>query len=161
MPAKGQIVAPAHERFMSKINIETSTGCWIWSGATESRFGYGKFRLNGRSINSHRAAWELFVGAIPNGMFVCHKCDVPACVNPSHLFIGSSDDNNKDRAAKGRTVSPRGVLNHHAKLSEDDVRAIRKLRSHGMTGTEIAEQFPVHHCAVYDILNNKTWRHVE
>lgn len=161
MPAKGQVVVPPHERFMKKIQIDSETGCWLWHGATERRFGYGKFRLNGASINSHRAAWELFNGQIPKGMFVCHKCDVPACVNPDHLFIGSSDDNNKDRAAKGRTVTRLGEVNNMSKLSEDDVRTIRDLYTSGVNGVEIAKRFPVNHCAIYDIINNKTWRHVK
>lgn len=89
---------------------------------------------------------------------MCHKCDVPACVNPDHLFIGSSDDNNKDRAAKGRTVTRLGEVNNMSKLSEDDVRTIRDLYTSGVNGVEIAKRFPVNHCAIYDIINNKTWR---
>lgn len=161
MPAKGQIVKPAVDRFMDKVFIDPHTGCWLWQGAKERRFGYGKFRHNGVSKNAHRASWELFHGPIPPGLFVCHTCDVPGCVNPDHLFLGTSDDNNKDRASKNRTVTRQGEANNKAKLSECDVIQIRQLWLDGFSGTDIAKLYPVNHCAIYDILNNKTWRHVK
>ena len=160
MPSKGQIVTPALERFQAKVFIDPVSGCWLWTGATESRFGYGKFRLGGASINAHRASWELFRGPIPAGMFILHKCDVPACVNPDHLFLGTQSENNKDRAAKGRTVSRRGEDNDMSVLREADVIEIRRLRLSGLSGPAIAARFEVNHCAIYDILNGITWRHV-
>lgn len=161
MPVKGQIVKPAVDRFLEKVSIDPISGCWLWRGAKELRFGYGKFRHHGISKNAHRASWELFHGPIPSELFVCHTCDVPGCVNPEHLFLGTSDDNNKDRAAKNRTVTRHGEANNKAKLTEEDVRQIRQMYIEGASGVDIAKCFPVNHCAIYDILNDKTWRHVK
>lgn len=88
-------------RFNAGIS-KTSKGCWEWKGAT-SVDGYGKFKSFGEQL-AHRVSWVLHRGNIPDGKCVLHKCDNPPCVNPEHLFIGTKDDNNKDRALKGRTI---------------------------------------------------------
>lgn len=91
------------DRFIEKI-IKLPSGCWEWTGATVP-FGYGVFQL-GRGVGvtrSHRFAYELWVGPIPEGMFVCHTCDNPPCCNPEHLFLGSNGDNMKDMHAKNRS----------------------------------------------------------
>jgi hypothetical protein len=84
-------------------NAARSPGCWLWTLGTNSR-GYGQFCSGGRSRLAHRAAWEVANGAIPSGMYVCHHCDTPACVNPAHLFLGTASDNARDREAKGRSA---------------------------------------------------------
>jgi HNH endonuclease len=87
--------------------------CWEWSGARD-RYGYGKLRRDTVYWKAHRLAWTLEHGPIPDGMYVCHHCDNPPCVNPAHLFLGTSRDNQLDRVAKGRhnqtakTHCPRG-----------------------------------------------------
>lgn len=92
---------PAEDRFWSRVN-KTST-CWVWQGAPWA-FGYGRIEVNGRGVSTHRFSWERHNGKIPEGMSVLHKCDVPLCVNPAHLFLGTQEDNMRDRAAKGRFV---------------------------------------------------------
>jgi hypothetical protein len=87
------------ERFLSF--VEKSDGCWIWRG-TKYRTGYGQFRLNRRLWAAHRASYTLFVGQIPRGHVVRHKCDVPSCVNPDHLELGLYEDNLADMVARGR-----------------------------------------------------------
>ena len=98
--ALGQLVAiPIEERFWLKVD---KTGeCSKWTGARDA-FGYGAARLRGVQVSTHRIAWELANGLIPQGMFVCHRCDCPACVKPEHLFLATHDENMADMVAKGR-----------------------------------------------------------
>lgn len=81
---------------------ERSTGCWLWTGSKFSQ-GYGRIHRHSQALKCHRLAYELAIGPIPEGLFVCHRCDVRACVNPDHLFLGSSQDNNDDMRSKGRS----------------------------------------------------------
>lgn len=82
--------------------VDKTDGCWEWLGARSRYGGYGSFRVNGRGHGAHRVAWELTHGKIRNGLCVCHKCDIPWCVRPEHLFLGTRSDNMQDHAVKGR-----------------------------------------------------------
>ena len=90
------------ERFWAK--VDKTESCWLWR-ASLSQDGYGQFKLHGTMRRSHRVAWELVYGVVPNGLFVLHSCDNPPCVNPGHLFLGTNTDNMRDCAAKGRHKS--------------------------------------------------------
>lgn len=91
------------ERFMKFVIPEPNSGCWLWAGATYSR-GYGQFWASPErgNVRSHRWIYEQAVGPVIAGLFVCHKCDVPSCVNPAHLFLGTNSDNVQDCIRKGR-----------------------------------------------------------
>lgn len=114
------------ERFWSKVQTGAADECWLW---TASCFwdGYGQFSRNRIMRRAHRVAWEFTNGAIPPGLLVCHRCDQPKCVNPSHLFLGTVQDNSDDMVRKNRQARQdvRGTKNPNAKLTEADVSAIR------------------------------------
>lgn len=100
-----------HDRFWSKVKRAAPSECWEWQ-ASRHKKGYGQFGFyprpaKSRTIRAHRACWLLVHGAIPDGVSVLHHCDNPACVNPAHLYLGSNDDNVRDRVARGRTRTGR------------------------------------------------------
>lgn len=119
------------DRFMAKIS-KHPYGCWIWTAAISKAVGYGRFGMVGGVDYAHRASWRLFRGDIPSGMYVCHRCDVRACVNPNHLFLGSQKANMRDAAEKGRLRIPAAnyasdETHQVAKLTNEQVRAIRAI----------------------------------
>ncbi|MER6171321.1 HNH endonuclease [Streptosporangium sp. NPDC001681] len=105
----------------------------------------------------HRVAWELANGPIPDGMKVCHRCDNPPCCNPAHLFLGTIADNNADRDQKGRQVSLQGEEHGSAKLTADQVDAIRELASADVPQELIARAVGIHKSHVSLISRGKTW----
>lgn len=146
--------------------VWTLQGCWEWPSV--GSHGYGQLRYMGKMRRAHRVAWEVACGPIPKGLFVCHKCDNPACVRPSHLFLGTNSDNQLDAGRKGRKpgfvvrVPPkRGEDSPHAKITADDVRDIRRMRSAGMRLKEIAAKYPLHPMTIGEICRREIWRHVE
>lgn len=94
------------ERFLAKISVDATTGCWVWIAA-RLHHGYGQFGFNGKSGKATHAAWKLFKGPIADGLCVLHKCDNTSCVNPDHLYLGTQADNARDRHARGRAMQQR------------------------------------------------------
>lgn len=159
-------------RFFRHVIAEPTSGCWLWGGMLD-RYGYGNFPRtrkeaaargqSGRCRRAHRFSWEAHRGPIPRGLCVLHHCDNRACVNPDHLFLGTDADNVHDMIAKGRDVrrGAVGVRNCNAKLTDDDVIAIRSIwRSNDISQQAIADAFGIHQTAVSEIVRRKTWRHV-
>lgn len=99
---------PSKEEFEELVDRLPWSGCWIWRRAvTDGRNSYGLFKRMGKKYKAHRYAYELYKGPVPKTLLVCHKCDIPSCVNPDHLFVGTYADNAKDCASKGRTAKPK------------------------------------------------------
>jgi hypothetical protein len=146
----------AREKFLAKVCPEKTTGCWIWTGLIRPD-GYGATRLEGREQGAHRAAWKLFRGPIGPGAVVCHKCDVRACVNPAHLFLGTAAENAHDMKTKGRARS--GEKHGSAKLTLAQVRRIKALLAKDrMYMSEIALEFGVSQTTIRAIKQGKTWK---
>lgn len=89
------------ERFHKSYTIGLIDDCWLWEKSC-NELGYGLFSIKGVRHRAHRFSWELKNGPIPEGLFACHHCDTPGCVNPNHLFIGTQKDNIRDAMKKGR-----------------------------------------------------------
>lgn len=154
------------ERFWAHVH-KTET-CWLWTGAISAR-GYGAFHVkHGQNGVAHRIAYELTYGMILPGFFCCHRCDVPLCVRPDHLFLGTTTDNMRDMVRKGRHHStlhpelrPHGEAHYFAKLTEANVREIRRLYAEEhATKKGLARTFGVSRRLIQTILSGKGWTHV-
>lgn len=158
------------KRFWAK--VDKSGDCWVWTASRRHK-GYGAFAytIDGKIHHdrAHRFSYEIHNGPIPVGMFVLHRCDNPACVNPSHLFLGTAKDNVDDMMSKGRhvpggTYGPgsyrRGVAHHASRLNEEIVRNIRDDRDSGMSISRIAAKHGIALGHAHRIITRKSWSHV-
>jgi len=157
-PLSREQIIQKFETFFEK----PAEGCWVWTGG-KNEHGYGKFNVNCGTDKAHRISWIIYVGPIPRGQHVLHRCDNPPCVRPDHLFIGTARDNRIDCKQKGRDFSPphyRGEENSKAKLYERDVMEIRELIARGFVQAEIARRFNVTPQNIRSIRLRITWRHI-
>ncbi len=146
------------QRLAQRVVPEPNSGCWLWDGLTTHN-GYGRIGVNGRDQRAHRVSYELHCGPIPEGAVGCHRCDIPACVNPAHLFLGTVKDNVFDRSQKGRGKF--GEQHGRAKLDDAQVRDIWRLLTAGrVLHAEIARRYGVSRGRISDIAAGKTWKHV-
>ena len=159
--AKHLFVGTALECFQAKIKVDPDTGCHLWIAAL-NHCGYALFSRNRSSVLAHRFAYETFVGPIPDGLHVLHRCDTPACVNIEHLFLGTHQDNMSDMAAKGRARPPkvRGERHGRATLTDEDVRAIRARWAAGEARKTLSRDYGVTTGNIHAIVNRLTWRHL-
>jgi hypothetical protein len=157
---KGPPPIPLSIRFWSKVDRRGPNECWPWK-ASGVPAGYGSLWVNEKRAKeySHRIAWILVHGEIPEGYFVCHRCDNPPCCNPySHLFLALPAENSADMSAKGR--SRRGADSPAAKLSDADVSLVFSLAG-TLTQEEIAARVGVRQPAISRILAKKRWAHFQ
>jgi hypothetical protein len=156
---QGSGVRPKEDLFWEK--VKKGPGCWEWIAGM--RGGYGAFKSdNKKVVGAHCFSYELAFGPIPKGLCVCHSCDNRRCVRPSHFFLGTYDDNNQDMRRKGRSHGYRryGEDNHSAKLTEQQVREIRRLSAKRCSQKHLAEQFGVSKSLIYYIQKNLIWESV-
>lgn len=177
------------ERFLGQVE-KRSDGHWIWKGYVSKSSGRGVFRFGGKNVprmSSSRAAWAVLKGPIPAGSIVLHRvsCNLAACVNPDHLYLGTYSDNTKDAVSTGRQPigdkhparvhpermargerngahthperRPRGERHGQAKLTAIQVHEVFALRKQGLLQREIAAKFGVHQRTVWRILSGKGW----
>ncbi len=154
------------EKLLNNREIDEND-CWNWTGARispkSSKFRYGTLNVGkGKTELVHRLAYTLWIAKIPFGLFVCHKCDNPACFNPDHLFVGDNQDNMRDKVKKGRsyTGDHKGENNAAAKLTTEQVQDIKQLLTDGMKYKFIAEKYGITSAAVSAIKNEDRWGHI-
>lgn len=161
-------------RLLEKVKLDEESGCWMWQGAGDKN-GYGCMSVNRRRGKAHRWMYEAVFGEFDKSLFVCHRCDTPACVNPFHLFLGTALDNNRDCSRKGRKIAargdahpmrlrpelrPRGIKNGMAKLTRCDVIEIRERYADGMTQDALARMYNVRQSCISRVIHGKRWTHV-
>lgn len=165
MPRKTK---PAIERVMNRIEMIPIAGCWIFMGALNES-GYGIVGKGGRGYGNdraHRITYSHFIGEIPECLFVCHKCDQPACCNPNHLFLGTNQDNVTDCIAKGRKTPPPknphvvGIVHPGHKLDDEKVRKIREFRNEGYSTILLSKQYGVSESVISRVCSRQSWKHV-
>jgi hypothetical protein len=142
-----------------------ANGCWLFMGARNA-FGYGIVGTGGRGApndRAHRITYRHYKGEIPNGMYICHRCDVPTCCNPDHLFLGTPQDNRADCHNKHRDSAPpknphlRGERHYAAKFTADQVADIRAELSRGGVANQIAKRYGVCRDTIGKIKREERW----
>jgi len=149
-------IRPIEERFWEK--VQKTDACWLWTGRL-TKGKYGSFYVTDREIYVHRYSYELHFGSIPDGLDICHSCDVPNCVNPSHLFAATHRENMADKERKHRGNQPYGEKSGQSKLTQAQVKEIRQKYAEGVSQTELSKIYPVSQVQIFNIVNNKAWVH--
>lgn len=153
------------QRFWTR--VEVTDGCWLWRGSCDPRWGYGYLSLStdgvGRTVKAHRFSYEVFIGPISDETKVLHECDNPPCVRPHHLHLGDHQANMDEMYKRGRGNKVRGEAHHGAKLTENDVREIRRIyekgsRTHGTLA--LGRRYGVAKGVIWKIVKRRSWTHV-
>lgn len=152
-PHSGRELRPGSKAPKANYTLDPETGCWEWKGRLSN--GYGQVYYNGQNTGAHRAYFAHYVGVIPAGKLVRHRCDNPCCVNPAHLELGDARSNGWDKAVRGRAARLAGATNGKSILSEEGVRAAFELRDLGWTQRRIADALGVSQANVCQILGGQ------
>lgn len=158
-------LTPANVPFWDRVDVvHDADSCWNWIAGVRNAEGRGSLRWNGKTEAAYRVAWMLTAGPIPDGMFVCHACDNPRCVRPSHLFLGTAADNSRDMATKGRAhVSdgsqvPRGDANPLTRISDTDVLRVRTRYAQGVSQAQLVRETGISQSQMSRILRGQSRR---
>jgi hypothetical protein len=151
-------------RLLSRVVVDQATGCWNWTGS-KIKFGYGRMGVDGRTYCTHRLSYQVFVGDIPEGLCVCHKCDNPSCINPVHLFLGTHSENMLDAYRKGRVSPPEGDKVQYKKghkafnrvLPDNQVIEIKQMLKTGIAPSVIARKMNLKRQVVADIKRGQAY----
>ena len=158
------ILEPTKVKFYRHTQLPNENGCMLWKGALASKKwpdGYGKIRIKGgKQIAAHRFSYEIHNGKIPEGMYVCHRCDIPRCVAPEHLFLGTHSDNMKDKHAKKRNNTPEGENNYLATFKNQQVLEIRALHTQGTPIRKLARMFNTSQQVIQNIVHRRTYKNI-
>lgn len=153
-PCPVEIIAGDEERarryVLDRVVVDDN-GCWIWQ-RNKLHAGHGQAKYKGYPVKARRLSYAVFVGE-PGELVVCHHCDVPACVNPAHLFLGTKGDNNRDAYRKGRYE-----LRSNTKLTHKKAEMARMLRRLGWLQKDIAEVLGTNAHVIWSVVNGKSWR---
>lgn len=148
----------ATARFWDKVR-KTRKGCWLFNGAT-NHSGHGRFWDGTRLVQAHRFSYSIANGNIPEGLQVLHTCDVPNCVNPDHLWLGTNYDNVQDKVSKGRQQKLKGSQHGRAKLNEADIFAIRERYAEGDGSyRSLGREYGISHTMIRYIVKGDNWSH--
>ncbi len=151
---------PEDQRFWSAVDATGGDeSCWPWT-KNRNRQGYGAVGWFGKVRKAHRVAYELVTGENITGLDIRHTCDNPQCCNPRHLRAGTTTDNMRDMAAKGRSGNHKGTANGRAKIGEPDVCEIREALNMGESQQNVANRFGIHQTSVSQIKCGVKWTHV-
>ncbi len=158
--------------FWDKVLIPDSQhNCWLWQGNV-LQSGYGRIKISGTTWRAHRLAWMLKYGTIPNGLLICHTCDVKRCVNPAHMFLGTHADNHADRNRKGRQAKgdrngsrlhpermPRGEAHGMSRLTTQQVVEIRQKYAHReKSQAALGDEYGVNQTHISRIIRQVNWK---
>lgn len=144
---------------LRNVNIDPGSGCWLWQKSLNTD-GYGRMVIEGKEYKVHRLSAWVFLGMQDDDLQALHECDNPACANLQHLFLGTHQDNMRDRDAKGRTGERMGESNPRAIVTEAIVKEMRKRRKQGETGKALALDYGISSSHVYEICTYRKWKHV-
>jgi hypothetical protein len=150
-------------RFWKFVKNSSHNECWEWTG-TQNHSGYGLYTVGDgkrrrKTHSAHRYSWVLKFGPVPDGLFVCHRCDNRSCVNPDHLFLGTAKDNMVDASDKMRMSH--GEHHHETTLTEEMVTALRaEYATTGKSTRDLAQEFGISPSSAWRIINRKTWKHI-